>query len=80
MDVPDVTRRGILNQGAFFSPYYLFGLLARQHADELDPEGREANRRLLRRPFRAVRPSPRYYFEFCPICPAHYHPDGSSRH
>ena len=40
------------NRGAFFSPYYLFDLLARRHADELDPEGREANRRLLRRPFR----------------------------
>ena len=29
---------------------------------------------------RVVRPSPRYGFEFRPICPAHYHPDGSSRH
>ena len=47
-DLVDTTRRGIINQGAFFSPYYLFDLLARQHADELDPEGREANRRLLR--------------------------------
>ncbi len=45
-------HRGIVNQGAFFSPYYLFDLLQRQHADELDPKGREANRRLLRRPFR----------------------------
>ena len=35
--VTDTTRRGIINQGAFFSPYYLFDLLARQHADELDP-------------------------------------------
>ena len=48
----DATRRGIINQGAFFSPYYLFDLLAHRHADELDPEGREANRRLLGRPFR----------------------------
>jgi hypothetical protein len=48
----DTTYRGIINQGVFFSPYYLFDLLQRQHADELDPEGREANRRLLRRPFR----------------------------
>ena len=48
----DTTHRGIVNQGAFFSPYYLFDLLQRQHADDLDPEGREANRRLLRRPFR----------------------------
>ena len=50
MSVSDIARRGIVNQGAFFSPYHLFDLLARQHADELDPEGREANRRLLRRP------------------------------
>lgn len=47
-------RRGLVNQGGFFSPYYLFDLLARQHADELDPAGRETNRRLLRRPFRAA--------------------------
>jgi type I restriction-modification system DNA methylase subunit len=44
--------KGIINQGAFFSPYYLFDLLGRQHADELDPEGREANRRPLRMVFR----------------------------
>ncbi len=37
----DTTRRGRVNQGAFFSPYYLFDLPARQHADELDPEGRK---------------------------------------
>ena len=29
MDVADVTHRGILNQGAFFSPYHLFDLLDR---------------------------------------------------
>jgi hypothetical protein len=28
--------RGIINQGVFFAPYYLFHLLARRHADELD--------------------------------------------
>ena len=47
MDLPNTTRRGVLNQGTFVSPYYLFDLLARQHADELDPEGREASHRLL---------------------------------
>lgn len=45
-------RLGLINHGGFFSPYYLFELLARQHGDELDPEGREANRRQLRRVFR----------------------------
>ena len=50
MSVSDITRRGIVNQGALFSPYYLFDLLDHQHAHELDPEWREANGRLLRRP------------------------------
>lgn len=48
----DTIRRAIINQGAFFSPYYLFDLLGRQHADELDPLGREANRGLLRKAYR----------------------------
>lgn len=51
--MPDPTPRlGLTNHGGFFSPYYLFELLARQHGDELDPEGREANRRPLRRLYR----------------------------
>ncbi len=48
MTSTDAIRRAIVNQGAFFSPYYLFDVLGRQHAEELDPLGREANRRLLR--------------------------------
>src|SRR6266511_2403359 len=48
----DTIRRAIINQGAFFSPYYLFDVLGRQHEAELDPLGREANRRLLRQTFR----------------------------
>ncbi|MFP4440914.1 MAG: Eco57I restriction-modification methylase domain-containing protein, partial [Chloroflexaceae bacterium] len=52
MTTSDTTRKGIINQGAFFSPYYLFDLLGRRHADELDPEGRDINRRLLRQVFR----------------------------
>ena len=52
MTTTDAIRRAIVNQGAFFSPYYLFDLLGRQHAEELDPLGREANRRLLRQTFR----------------------------
>jgi hypothetical protein len=55
MGIVEAVRRGIVNQGAFFSPYYLFDLLGRQHADELDPHGREVNRRLLRQVFRKAR-------------------------
>jgi len=45
-------RRGLANEGGFFSPYYLFDLLARRHEEELDPAGRDTNRRLLRPVFR----------------------------
>ena len=48
----EANRRAIVNQGAFFSPYYLFDVLGRQHEAELDPIGREANRRLLRQAYR----------------------------
>lgn len=51
--MPDSTPRlGLINHGGFFSPYYLFELLERQHGDELDPLGREANRKPLRRVYR----------------------------
>lgn len=41
--MPDFTPRlGLINHGGFFSPYYLFELLERQHGDELDPLGCEA--------------------------------------
>jgi hypothetical protein len=49
---PPLERRGVQNQGGFLTPYYLFELLGRQHGDELDPQGREPNRRLLKRVFR----------------------------
>lgn len=52
MTTSESIRRAIINQGAFFSPYYLFDVLGRQHAEELDPLGREANRRLLRQNYR----------------------------
>ena len=36
----DVTaRRGIVNQGGLFSPYYLFDVMAKLHRDELDRQG-----------------------------------------
>src|SRR5689334_14419386 len=43
---------GITNEGGFLSPYYLYELLARQHGDELDMAGRDANRKQLPRLFR----------------------------
>lgn len=49
---PPLERRGVQNQGGFLTPYYLFELLGRQHEEELDPQGREANRRALKRAFR----------------------------
>src|SRR5260370_21797223 len=49
---PPLERRGVQNQGGFLTPYYLFELLGRQHGDELDPQSREPNRRLLKRIFR----------------------------
>lgn len=52
MTPTDSTRYGLVNQGGFFSPYYLFELLARQHGDELDPNGRSANRHPLRQLYR----------------------------
>ncbi len=52
MTTSEAIRRAIINQGAFFSPYYLFDVLGRQHVEELDPLGREANRRLLRQNYR----------------------------
>lgn len=54
MTPTDSTRYGLVNQGGFFSPYYLFELLARQHGDELDPNGRSANRHPLRQLYRRV--------------------------
>jgi hypothetical protein len=51
METVQITHHGLVNQGGFFSPYYLFDLLSRQHADELDPTGRETYRRMLRRPY-----------------------------
>lgn len=54
MTPTDYTRHGLVNQGGFFSPYYLFELLARQHGDELDPNGRQSNRHPLRQLYRRV--------------------------
>jgi hypothetical protein len=48
---PAIERRGVQNEGGFFTPYYLFELLGRQHGDELDPQGREPARRFLKRAF-----------------------------
>lgn len=45
-------RRGVSNEGGFFSPYYLYELLDRQHHDELDSAGRDANQNVLPRFFR----------------------------
>lgn len=45
-------RRAVSNEGGFFSPYYLFDLMARAHANELDLEGRDRERRLLPRTLR----------------------------
>ncbi|HZT35624.1 MAG TPA: hypothetical protein VFA15_06870, partial [Nitrososphaera sp.] len=49
-----VERRGVQNEGAFLTPYYLFDLMERKHADELDPVGREAHYLPLKRAFFAV--------------------------
>lgn len=52
--MPDETlRRGLANEGGFFSPYYLFDLLARRHGDELDLPGRDLNRPAVTRSFGA---------------------------
>lgn len=52
MTTVETLRRGIANEGGFFSPYYLFDLLGRRHSDELDLPGRDTNRRLLRPVYR----------------------------
>ena len=49
-----VERRGIQNEGGFLTPYYLFDLMERKHADELDPLGRDAHYQPLRRAFFAA--------------------------
>lgn len=45
-------RRAVSNEGGFFSPYYLFDLMVRAHADELDLDGRDRERRMLPRVYR----------------------------
>jgi len=56
LEIPPISsvigQRGVQNQGGFLTPYYLFDLLERQHEDELDPAGREPNRRFLKKAFR----------------------------
>src|SRR5262245_57672947 len=52
MTAPDAIRRGVANEGGFFSPYYLFDLLGRKHEGELDFEGRERERKSLPRLYR----------------------------
>jgi hypothetical protein len=47
-------RRGVQNHEGFFAPYYLFELLERRHAAELDLPGGELPRITLRRLFRRV--------------------------
>lgn len=49
---PALERRGIQNHEGFFAPYYLFELLERRHAEELDPTGRESAYSMLKRLFR----------------------------
>jgi hypothetical protein len=49
---PAIGQRGVQNQGGFLTPYFLFDLLERQHEDELDPAGRDSNRRFLKKVFR----------------------------
>ena len=49
-----VERRGVQNEGGFLTPYYLFDLMERKHADELDPLGRDAHYQPLRRAFFAA--------------------------
>ena len=46
-----VERRGVQNEGGFLTPYYLFDLMERKHADELDPAGRDAQYQPLKRAF-----------------------------
>lgn len=48
---PALEKQGIQNEGGFLTPYYLFDLMERRHADELDPMGREASRVPLKRAF-----------------------------
>lgn len=52
MTVAQTTRRGLSNEGGFFSPYYLFDLMVRQHRDELDLDGRDRERKKLPRAYR----------------------------
>lgn len=51
---PAVERGAIENVGGFLTPYYLFDLLERYHADELGPDDRESSRITLKRLFRDV--------------------------
>lgn len=46
-----VERRGVQNEGGFLTPYYLFDLMERKHADELDPVGRDMYLQPLKRAF-----------------------------
>ena len=53
--VSPASERGVIeNVGDFLTPYYLFDLLERNHADELGPDDREASRNALKRLFRDV--------------------------
>ncbi|MBI4613294.1 MAG: hypothetical protein HY720_06755 [Planctomycetes bacterium] len=52
MTTAEAIRRGVTNSGGFFSPYYLFDLMARRHGGELDPDGRERERRNMPRVYR----------------------------
>jgi len=52
MSASDPIRRGVANEGGFFSPYYLFDVMLRLHRDELDLEGRDRERRMLPRVYR----------------------------
>lgn len=54
MSSRETLRRGIVNEGGFLSPYYLFELMARFHRDELDFDGREQERRQLPRVYRSA--------------------------
>lgn len=49
-----VERRGVQNEGGFLTPYYLFDLMERKHADELDPLGRDTHYQPLKRAFFAA--------------------------
>jgi hypothetical protein len=48
---PALEKRAIQNEGGFLTPYYLFDLMERRHAEELDPLGREAYRIPLKHVF-----------------------------